>query len=570
MAGLLPDLIESASLLIVVGLLSVPLGRYMARVLTGERTLLTPILAPVEGGTYRLLGVDPDREQRWTAYAVSVLLFAMASIVVLYLMQRLQGLLPFNPAGFEGVAPDLAFNTAISFVTNTNWQAYSGESTMAHITQVAGLSVQNFLSAATGIAVAIALMRGLARRSQATIGNFWVDLTRSTLYILLPIAFIAAIVLVSQGVTQTWSGPLAVSTLQGGEQMLAVGPLAGHEAIKELGTNGGGPFNANSSHPFESPNGLTNWFEMLLLLVIPFALTGTYGRLVGDRRQGWVLFAAMMSVLIVAIGVAAFVELGGNTLIPSEVVQSAGNMEGKEARFGSFVSGTFAAATTGTSTGSVNAMHASFVPVAGMVPMALMLLGEVTPGGVGAGLYGILIYVILAVFIAGLMVGRTPEYLGKKIEAFEMKMVLLAVLATATSILLFSALASVTPDGLAGPANSGPHGFSEILYTFTSQSANNGSCFCSLSANSGFYNLAGGVALFVGRFATIVPILAIAGSMVGKRSVAPSLGTFPTTGPLFVGLLVATIVIVGALTFFPALALGPIVEQLLLESARLR
>jgi K+-transporting ATPase ATPase A chain len=564
MAGIVPDLMEASSILLAVGLLARPLGGYMARVLEGERTILSPILVPVERAVYRVAGVDPEREQRWTGYAVAVLLFAIVSILVLYAMQRLQGQLPLNPTGLPGVAPDLAFNTAISFVTNTNWQAYPGESTMGHVTQAGGLVVQNFVSAATGLAVAVALTRGLARRSHSTIGNFWVDLTRSTLYILLPIALVAAVVLLSQGVVQSWSGPVSAATLDGHAQMIAVGPFAGQEAIKEVGTNGGGPLNANSAHPFENPNGLTNWFENALLLLIPFALTNAFGRLVGDQRQGWVLFAAMMAILVVAIGVAGFAELGGNRLIPGTVSQVAGNLEGKEVRFGAFASGGFAAATTGTSTGAVDSMHTSFVPIAGLVPMALMLLGEVSPGGVGAGLYGILTFVILAVFIAGLMVGRTPEYLGKKIESFEVKMVLLAVLATATSILLFTAIGSVTPDGLAGPSTAGPHGFSEILYAFTSQSANNGSCFCGLSANSGFYNLTGGVALFVGRFATIVPVLAIAGSMVGKRSVAPSLGTFPTTGPLFTGLLVATIVIVGALTFFPALALGPIVEQLTL------
>jgi K+-transporting ATPase ATPase A chain len=562
-------LIQAATLFLAVLAVTPFLGAYMHRVLEGERTLLSPVLRPVERGVYRVLGVDEKSEQPWTLYTVSVLLFSFVCVVVLYLIQRTQDVLPLNQAGLGPVAPDLALNTAVSFVTNTNWQAYSGETTMTHLTQMAGLTVQNFVSAAVGIAVAIALTRGLVRRTSATIGNFWVDVTRSVLYILLPIAFVAAIVLISQGAIQTLSGPATVTTLQGAQQTIALGPIGSQEAIKELGNNGGGFFNANSAHPFESPNAFTDWFEMFLILVIPFGLTSTFGRMAGDRRQGWVLFATMMIVLVVGSGVAMWSEGQLNPNFPSGVAGSLGNMEGKEVRFGTAASGLFATVTTGTSTGAVNSMHDSFLPLGGLVPLFNIELGEITPGGAGAGLYGLLVFAILAVFIAGLMVGRTPEYLGKKIESYEMKMAMLVVLFLAFAILVPTAVAAVTPAGLAGPLNAGPHGFTEMLYAFSSQSGNNGSAFAGLSANTPFYNVAGAVSLFLGRFGMIVPILAIAGSMAAKRRVAPSLGTFPTTGPIFVGLLLGVIVIVGALTYFPALALGPIVEQLLMNAGRL-
>ncbi len=565
----LADLILAAVLILIVGLVTRPLGGYMGRVMNGERTFLWPVLRPVERATYRILGVTETDEQRWPGYTVAMLTFSFACVAFLYLLQRLQGSLPLNQAGLGAVAPDLAFNTAVSFVTNTNWQNYAGESTMTHLVQMAGLGVQNFASAAVGMAVAIALTRGLVRRSASTIGNFWVDVTRSTLYILLPIAFVAALVLVSQGVVQTLSGPAAATTLQGAQQTIALGPIASQEAIKELGTNGGGFLNANSAHPFENPNGFTNWFQMLLILIIPFGLTNTFGRMAGDERQGWVLFATMLTVLAVGSLVAMSSETQLNPSFPNGIAGALGNMEGKEVRFGSAASGLFAAVTTGTSTGAVNAMHDSFLPIGGLVPLFNIELGEITPGGVGAGLYGLLVFAIVAVFIAGLMVGRTPEYLGKKIESFEMKMAMLVVLFLAFGILFFTALASVTAPGLAGPLNPGPHGFSEILYAFSSQTGNNGSAFAGLSGNSVFYNVAGGFAMLIGRFAMMVPILAIAGSMAAKRRVAPSLGTFPTTGPIFVGLLIGVVVIVGALTFFPALALGPIADALMNLTGRL-
>jgi K+-transporting ATPase ATPase A chain len=559
-------LLQAASLLLAVLLVTPTLGGYMARVLAGERTLLTPALRPVERLTYRVLGVDESAEQRWTTYAISLLVFSFVSIAALYALQRLQGVLPLDQSGLGPVAPDLAFNTAVSFVTNTNWQNYPGETTMTHLTQMAGLTVQNFVSAGVGIAVAIALTRGLVRRTSSTIGDFWVDMTRSVLYILLPIATVAALVLVSQGVVQTLSGPATVATLQGGTQTIALGPIASQEAIKELGTNGGGFFNANSAHPFENPTGFTDWFEMLLILVIPFGLTSTFGRMAGDRRQGWALFATMALVLVAGAGIAMWSETQLNPNFPADVAGALGNMEGKEVRLGSAAGGLFAAVTTGTSTGAVNAMHDSFLPLGGLVPLFNIQLGEITPGGVGAGLYGLLVFAILAVFIAGLMVGRTPEYLGKKIETYEMKMAMLVVLVLATSILVPTAIAVATPAGLAGPLNPGPHGFTEILYAFSSQAGNNGSAFAGLSGNTPFYNVAGALGMLAGRFAMIIPILAIAGSMAAKRRVAPSLGTFPTTGPIFVGLLVGVIVIVGALTFFPVLSLGPLVEHFLMQS----
>jgi K+-transporting ATPase ATPase A chain len=569
-------LLQAFSLFAVAILLARPLGGYMRKVMEGERVFLSPILRPVERGVYKVMRVDETVEQRWPAYAVSVIVFSFVCILALYLQQRLQTYLPLSQTGASGVGnvnPDLAYNTAVSFDTNTNWQNYLGETTMTYLTQMAGLAVRNFVSAATGIAIAIALTRGLVRKSATTIGNFWVDLTRGTLYILLPIAFVGALILVSQGVIQTFASSLTVHTLSGAAQTIPLGPVASQEAIKELGTNGGGFFNANSAHPFENPTTLSNWVEMLLILVIPFALTNTFGRMAGNARQGWALLAVMVVVLSAGSFVAMSSEERANPSIPAAVAanidQSAGNMEGKEVRFGPDTSGLFATVTTGTSTGAVDSMHDSFLPVGGLVPLFNMELGEITPGGVGAGLYGILTFAIIAVFIAGLMVGRTPEFLGKKIEAYEMKMAMLVVLFLAFSILFFTALATATAAGKAGPLNSGPHGFSEILYAFSSQTGNNGSAFAGLTGNTLFYNVTGAFAMMLGRYAMIVPILAIAGSMAAKRRVAPSIGTFPTTGPIWVGLLIGVIVIVGALTFFPALALGPIVDQLLNNAGRL-
>src|ERR1035437_2797341 len=568
-------LLQAFSLFAVAILLSWPLGSYMRKVMEGERVFLSPILRPVERGIYKVLRVDETVEQRWTAYAVSVIVFSFVCILALYLQQRLQASLPLSQSGVTvgPVAPDLAYNTSVSFDTNTNWQNYPGESTMTYLTQMAGLPVRNFVSAATGIAVALALTRGLVRKSSTTIGNFWADLTRSTLYILLPIAFVGALVLVSQGVIQTFASSITVHTLQVATQTIPLGPVASQEVIKELGTNGGGFFNANSAHPFENPTGFTNWFEMLLIIIIPFSLTFTFGRMAGNAKQGWALLAVMVFVLSVGSLVAMGSEERSNPSIPAAVTQSidqsAGNMEGKETRFGADGSGLFATITTGTSTGAVDSMHDSFLPVGGLVPLFNMELGEITPGGVGSGLYGILVFAIIGVFIAGLMVGRTPEFLGKQIEAYEMKMAMLVVLSLAFSILYFTALATATTAGKAGPLNSGPHGFSEILYAFSSQTGNNGSALAGLTGNTLFYNVTGAFAMMLGRYAMIVPILAIAGSMAAKRRVAPSLGTFPTTGPIWVGLLIGVIVIVGALTFFPALALGPIVDQLLNNAGRL-
>jgi K+-transporting ATPase ATPase A chain len=572
----LPGLLQAISLFGVAILLARPLGGYMRAVMEGERTFLSPVLRPVERGVYKVMRVDETVEQRWPAYAVSVIVFSFVCILALYLQQRFQTYLPLSQTGASGVGnvnPDLAYNTAVSFDTNTNWQNYLGETTMTYLTQMAGLAVRNFVSAATGIAIAIALTRGLVRKSMPTIGNFWVDLTRSTLYILLPIAFVGALVLVSQGVIQTFASSLTVHTLQGATQIIPLGPVASQEAIKQLGTNGGGFFNANSAHPFENPTGLSDWFAMLLVIIIPFGLTNTFGRMAGNAKQGLALLAVMVVVLSVGSFTAMASEERSNPSVPAAVAQnidqSAGNMEGKETRFGADTSGLFATVTTGTSTGAVNSMHDSFLPIGGLVPLFNIELGEITPGGDGAGLYGILVFAIIAVFIAGLMVGRTPEFLGKKIEAYEMKMAMLVVLSLAFSILFFSALATATTAGKAGPLNGGPHGFSEILYAFSSQTGNNGSAFAGLTGNTLFYNVTGAFAMMLGRYAMIVPILAIAGSMAGKRRVAESLGTFPTTGPIWVGLLLGVIVIVGALTFFPALALGPIADQLLNNAGRL-
>ena len=560
------SLVSLVVILGIVALVTPFLGRYIATVLEGGRHPLARVLGPVERGIYRVAGVDPAREQGWRGYAVALLLFSLLSILALYLLQRAQASLPLNPTGVGAVPEDLALNTAVSFVANTNWQNYAGESTMAHLTQAAGLAVQNFVSAAVGLAIAIALVRGLTRRTSPTIGNFWTDIVRATLYVLLPIAFVAALVLVWQGVPQTFGGPATVTGLEGNAQTIYLGPIASQEAIKELGTNGGGIVNANSAHPFENPTAFTNLLEQVLILVIPFSLTATFGVLAGDRRQGWAVFAAMAVILAVAATGAIVAESQGNPLFPAGVDQALGNMEGKELRFGASAGGLWAAITTGTSTGAVNSMHDSFTPLGGLVPLFLMLLGEITPGGVGAGLYGMLVFALLTVFIAGLMVGRTPEYLGKKVETFEMKMSMLVVLVLSASILGFTALAVATPAGQAGPLNAGPHGFSEILYAFASQTGNNGSAFGGLTGNTPFYNVAGALAMLVGRFAMIIPILAIAGSLAAKRRVAVSAGTFPTTGAMFVVLLVGVVIIVGALNFLPAMALGPIVEHLLQQA----
>ncbi|HEY7936967.1 MAG TPA: potassium-transporting ATPase subunit KdpA [Candidatus Limnocylindrales bacterium] len=565
----MPDFLTFAALLAALLLATPVLGGYMYRVFEGERTVFSPVLRPVERAMYRIAGVDETVEQGWKGYTVSVLLLALVSILAVYAILRLQAGLPLNANSAPAMSPDLSFNTAISFVTNTNWQNYSGEVAASNLAQAGGLVVQMFVSAAMGLAVAIALVRGLVRRSASTLGNFWVDVTRGVLYILLPISIVAAVILVWQGVPQTLNAPSTITTLQGAHQTLSIGPIASQEAIKELGNNGGGFLNANSGHPFENPTGLSNFLEMFLILLAPFALTYTFGRYAGKQRQGWVLLGAMAFIFVVGAIFLMHVEANGNQLFPAGVDQALGNMEGKEVRFGSAVSGLFATITTDTSTGAVIAMHDSLTPIGGLVPLFNLILGEISPGGIGAGLYGMLVIgAILSVFIAGLMVGRTPEYLGKKVESYEMKMAMLTVLVLAVSILGFAAVATATQPGQAGPLNAGPHGFSEILYAFASQTANNGSAFAGLTGNTPFYNVLGGIAMLIGRFGMIIPILALAGSMAAKRRVAPSLGTFPTTGVIFGVLLVGVVVIVGALTFFPALALGPIVEQLLQNAGK--
>ena len=566
----LGDLLTLVTLAVAVIIVTPFLGRYIHRVMEGERTILSPVLRPVERVIYRVGGVDETTEHTWKGYATAVLAMAFVAIVAGYVALRIQDVLPLNPAGIGPMTPDLAFNTSVSFETNTNWQNYSGETGVSYLTSAAVLAVRNFTSAATGLAIAIALFRGLTRRSTTTLGNYWVDLTRGVLYILLPLSIVGALVLVWQGVPQTWDAAHTITTVQGAQQTIAFGPIASEEWIKELGNNGGGFLNANSAHPFESPNGLTNWLEMVAILIVPFALTYTFGRYAGNQRQGWTIFGAMAAILLVGAIVAMNHEFVGNPLFPAGVDQAGiGNMEGKEIRFGAAVGGLFGAVTTGTSTGAINAWHDSFQPLAGMVPLFHIELGEITPGGIGAGMYGMLVIgAILAVFIAGLMVGRTPEYLGKKVEAFEIKMAMLVALVLGASILGFTALASVLPEGLAGPLNPGPHGFSEIMYAFASQTGNNGSAFGGLTGNTPFYNITGGLAMLIGRYGMIIPILALAGSMAVKRRVAPSLGTFPTTGVLWSILLIGVVIIVGALTFFPALSLGPIVEQLLQNAGK--
>ncbi|WP_376793472.1 potassium-transporting ATPase subunit KdpA [Thermoflexus sp.] len=570
-------ILQAILYLAILVLLVKPLGAYMARVYSGERVFLERLFGPVERRIYRMAGVDPAREMDWKTYAIAMLLFNMLGLLALYALQRIQHLLPLNPQGLGPVAPDLAFNTAASFVTNTNWQAYSGETTMSYLTQMLGLTVQNFLSAATGMAIAVALIRGIARQSAKTIGNFWVDMTRGVLYILLPIAFVLALGLVSQGAVQTLSPYRTVELLEPTRdtagrtvthQVIAVGPVASQVAIKHLGTNGGGFFNANAAHPFENPTPLTDLLLILAESAIAAAFTYTFGKMVGDTRQGWALLAVMVILLAVCIFIAYGAEAAGNPRLAAlEVDQTAsdlnpgGNMEGKEVRFGIARTAIFATVTTGTSTGAVNALHDSLTPLGGLVTLLMMQLGEIAPGGVGSGLYGILAFVIVAVFVAGMMVGRTPEYLGKKIEGYEMKMAALAVLIMPLVALGFTALAVSTEAGKAAVFNPGPHGFSEILYAYTSQANNNGSAFAGLAANNPFYNITGGLAMLMGRFFIAVPILALAGSLARKKRIPPSAGTLPTHTPLFVAWLLALIVIVAALNFIPALALGPIVEH---------
>ncbi|HHW42102.1 MAG TPA: potassium-transporting ATPase subunit KdpA [Syntrophomonadaceae bacterium] len=562
------DILQMAFYLLLLILLAIPLGFYMARVFNGESTFLDPIFRPLERLIYRLTGVDAGREMNWREYALMLVVFNILGMAAVYLIQRIQGILPFNPQHFGAVPPDLAFNTAASFMTNTNWQAYGGESTMSYFTQMTVLTVQNFLSAATGMTVAIALTRGLARRSARTIGNFWVDLTRSILWVLLPLSLVLALILVSQGAIQNLNPYLTITTLEGDRQTLAMGPVASQEAIKLLGTNGGGFFNANSSHPFENPTPLTNLLEMLTILIIPAGLTITFGQMVGNRRQGLVILAAMLLLFVFALGVVYASEHYGNPKLGALGMRGPTAMEGKEVRFGIVNSSLFATITTAASCGAVNTMHDSLTPLGGLIPMLQMMLGEVVFGGVGSGLYGMLVFVIITVFIIGLMVGRTPEYLGKKIEAWEVKMAILAVLIPAATILLGSALAAVTKTGTSSILNPGPHGLSEILYAFASGAGNNGSAFAGLNANTPFYNIALGLAMLIGRFGVILPVLSIAGSTAGKKVVPPGPGTFQTTSLLFTGLLAAVVLIVGALTFFPALALGPLVEQLLMLAGK--
>jgi K+-transporting ATPase ATPase A chain len=556
------------------------LGGYMFTVFRGQRTILSPVLRPVERGCYRLMGVDEDREQSWVGYLVAMLLVTVISVLFTYVLLRIQDRLPFqaqlNPNHLPAVPADLSLNTAISFSTNTNWQNYAGEQSMTYLSQMLALAFHQFLSAATGIALAIALVRGLVRRSGRTIGNFYVDITRATLYLLLPIAVVATLVLVSQGAIQNLNAYTTVHTLEGGIQTIAQGPVASMEAIKDLGTNGGGFFNANSAHPYENPNAVTNAFQILLVLCIPFGLAFTFGRYARNVRQGIAIFAAMAIVLVSGAAFAAYQEQSGNPALAragatwtSTAQQSGGNMEGKSVRFGAIQSAQYGAATTGTSTGSVDSAHDSWTPLGGMVPMVLIQLGEITPGGVGSGLYGMLVFAILAVFIAGLMVGRTPEYLGKKIESREVKLAALGILALPASILGFTAVSVLASRGQAGPLNPGPHGFSEILYAFSSTTGNNGSAFAGLSGNTLYYNTTLSAAMWIGRFIFLIPLLALAGSMVRKKVVPASAGTFPTDTPLFSGLLIGVILIVGALTFFPALALGPILEHLQLHAGQL-
>ena len=561
--------IQIALYCVIIIALTKPLGSYMTRVFNGERTFLSFLLRPIERLFYAIGGVDEKEDQHWLVYAIAMLAFSMAGFVTLYALQRLQALLPFNPQNLPAVGEHLAFNTSVSFVTNTNWQSYVPEQTMSYLVQMAGLTVHNFVSAATGIALAIALIRGFSRRSAQGVGNFWVDMTRCTLYVLLPVSIVVGLFFIWQGMPQNLHAYTNTVTVEGAKQVIAQGPVASQEVIKMFGTNGGGFFNTNSAHPFENPNALTNMVEVILIFALGAGLTNVFGRMVGNQKQGWAIFAVMGLLFLAGVSTVYTAEASGNPAFAAmhvdqaaSALQSGGNMEGKDVRFGIAATSLFVTITTDASCGAVNAMHDSLMPLGGLVPMVNMMLGEIIFGGVGSGLYGMLLFAIVAVFVAGLMVGRTPEYIGKKLESKEVKMAMLGILILPLSMLGFTALAAVLPAGLAGPENAGPHGFSEILYAFVSATANNGSAFAGLTANTMFYNTTLGLAMFVGRFLMIVPMLAIAGSLAAKKSVPPSAGTFPTDGVLFVGLLAGVIVIIGGLTFFPALALGPIVEHL--------
>ena len=582
-------ILEIAVFFAIVILVTKPLGLFMARLFQGERTFLHPVMRPVERLVYKLCGIREDVEQRWTHYAGGVLAFSIFAFLFVYLLQRLQGYLPLNPQGFGGklISPDLAYNTAISFMTNTNWQAYAPETTVSYLVQMAALAVQNFASAAVGIAVAVAMIRGFARQQADSVGNFWVDLTRATLYVLLPISVIAALSLCSQGAIQNLHPYTTIKTVEGASQTIPQGPVASQEAIKMLGTNGGGFFNANSSHPFENPTPFTNFIQIILIFLIPAGLTYTFGHMVGDTRQGWAIFGAMAVMFLAGVFVCYGFEQAGNPILAKHGLESAatlkqagGNMEGKETRFGIASSALFATVTTDASCGAVNSMHDSFTPLGGLVPLFNIQTDEVIFGGVGSGLYGMLLYAIVAVFIAGLMVGRTPEYLGKKIQQKEVKMAMLPILATSFLILVLTAVSVVAPFAkngywnTPGPAvanlnNAGPHGFSEMLYAYSSASENNGSAFAGINANTPWFNLTLGLAMLFGRFMFILPLLAVAGSLAAKKRIPSSSGTLPTYGPLFVGLLVATVIVVGALTFFPAVALGPLVEHFLMHQGKL-
>ena len=551
------------SLLFLAVLLVVkPLGLYMARVFSGDRTFLSPVLGPLERGLYRAGGINPEKEQGWLGYTFAMLAFSLAGFIALYAMLRLQAYLPLNPQGFPGMAPDLAFNTAVSFVTNTNWQNYGGETTLSHFSQMAGLTVQNFLSAATGMALAIAVTRALARSKVSTLGNFWVDMMRATLYVLLPLAIVVALAFVAMGLPQTLDAAVTATTLEGTDQVISLGPVASQEAIKQLGTNGGGFFNVNAAHPFENPSAWSNYLNIFAMLSISAAMVYTFGQMVGNRRQGWALISAMAILLLAGVAVTYWAEAQGNTILTAIGVDPLpGNMEGKEVRFGQAMTALYAAVTTGLSDGGVNGMHGSFTGLGGLVPMFLIQLGEVLPGGVGSGLYGMLVFALLAVFVAGLMVGRTPEFLGKKIEGREMKFAMLAVLILPLVILGFTAVSAMLPSAVASIGTSGPHGLSEILYAYTSAAGNNGSAFGGLTGNTAWYNTTLGIAMLLGRFAYVVPVMAIAGSLAAKVKVPASAGTFPTDGPLFVVLLIGIILILGGLQFLPALVLGPVVEH---------
>jgi potassium-transporting ATPase potassium-binding subunit len=568
--------VQIALFSVIVILITRPFGGYMTRVFAGERTLLSPVLRPVERAIYWCCGVDEKEEQHWLTYAVAMLFFSVVGFLTLYALQRLQWYLPFNPQGQSGVEQSSAFNTSVSFVTNTNWQSYVPETTMGYLVQMAGLTVHNFVSAATGIALALALIRGFSRREAKAIGNFWVDLTRTTLYVLLPLSVVIALFYVWQGMPQNIGPYVDATTVEGAKQTIAQGPIASQEAIKILGTNGGGFLNANSAHPYENPTPLTNLIQLISIFSIGAALTNVLGRMVHDERQGWAIFAAMGILFLAGVTTAYWSESHGNPAVAAfnvdsapSALQAGGNMEGKEVRFGPALSALYATVTTDTSCGAVNSMHDSFLPVGGMVPLVDIQLGEVIFGGVGSGLYGMLAFAIVAMFVAGLMVGRTPEYLGKKLESKEVKMTILALLSLPLSILGWTALATVLPPGLAGIANTGPHGFSEILYAYTSGTGNNGSAFAGISANTLFYNTTIAGAMLMGRFIFVIPLLAVAGSLAQKKLLAPSAGTFPTNRPLFVGLLVGVILIMGGLTYFPAISLGPAVEQVAMNQGKL-